>query len=325
MKSRNNILLVFCMIGLAVLDLSYSLGETETVKQIVKPIPASDVIMQNKGNVVVALLGMEGCPGTETATTFLADFSKTKPEGVRICRVDVPLPGRKVEKAGNVSSALEYLVDNDRTLARRLEFFFYPTLYIMDRDGVVRFSGGCDPDKVRMMATELASEPAGAEKKMYTPPLVRVGEIIPDFNIGDINGKEVSLGKLCGQDGAILFFGSTYCPFSLDATADLERLKKDFADRKLSYVVVSFGQTADKVREVYARETPGSVVVIDADKSVSGRQFGVSAVPFFYLLDKNRKVLDRCPFVYDSVKSAIVKAQGKANGTGCGPAAVGAG
>jgi hypothetical protein len=281
------------------------------------------IISQNKGNVIVALLGMQGCPGTEQATPFLAEFSRTKPEGVVVYRVDVPLQGKSLEKAENVSSSINYLVDNDGAIANWFEFFFYPTLYIMDRDGVVRFTGGCEPEKVRAMVSELLSEKPGSEKTMYTPPLVKVKEVIPNFRISDVNNKKTSLDALCASNGAILFFSATTCGFSVRALSGLETLKKDFKDDKLNYVIVSFGQDAKTVHDVYSRKSPGSIVIIDTDKSVSAKYFGVSAVPFFYVLNKNRVVMDRHPFVYETAKAAIAKAVSRNVSTGRASAGAG--
>mgnify|MGYP001608205999 CR=1 FL=1 len=287
-------------------------------KAAVRPLP--DLIGQNKGNVVVALLGMKGCQGTEKATAFLSEFSATKPAGVKVCRVDVPLQGRSLKRADNVGSGIDYRVDDRRTAAEWFEFFFYPTLYIVDREGVVRFAGDCEPEKVKDMVAGILSETSGAPKKMYTQPLVAVNETIPDFRIPDIDNKETSLSSLCKSNGVILLFSATTCGFSVDALSDLETLEKDFKCDKLGYVIVGFGQDANAVRDVYSKKSPGATVVIDADKSISAKHFGVSAVPFFYLLDQNRVVKDRRPFVYGTAKAAVAKALGKGDGAGCGEA-----
>lgn len=284
-----------------------------------RPPSVPDIVSRNKGNVIVALLGMEGCPGTEKATLFLSEFSKTKPDGVVVCRVDVPLRGRSLRKADNVSSNINYTIDNDRKSAAWFDFFFYPTLYIVDKDGVVRFTGGCEPEEVKAMVAEILSEAPCVKKKMYTLPLAKAGEVIPDFRIAGADNKEVSLGALCATNGAILFFSTTTCGFSISALDDLEKLKQDFK-KKFGCVIVSFGQDAETARDVYSNKSPGTIVVIDADKSVSRKHFGVSAVPFFYVLNKDRTVIGCGPFVYGSAKAALHRAFGTGRGTGCGAA-----
>ena len=279
-----------------------------------------DVVEQNKGHVTVLLLGMERCPGTEAATGFLAGYSANKPDGVVLFRVDVPPPGKTVGPAHNVASNLNYVVDNGRRTADRLEFFFYPTLYIIDGDGVVRFSGACEPDRVKAMVAEIRAEAPGAEKKMYTLPLARIGQVIPDFTVTDADNHRKSFAELGGESGALIFFSATTCPFSVKALDELEKVKRTFRDRKVGFVIVNLGQSAADVKDMYARKSPGTAVVIDADKSISLTQFGVTAVPFMYVLDKNRKVVDRRPFAYDAAKAAVGKLLGMKASGGCGPA-----
>ena len=285
-----------------------------------KLTPGSDMILRNRGKVIVALLGMQGCPGTEHATLFLEKYSKTRPEGVFACRIDVPVPGKRVERAGNISSSVNYALDDGRVIAGRLEFFFYPTLYILDREGLVRFAGGCEADRVEAMVSEILSEKPGMEKKMYSAPLAKVGDIIPDFKIPTAEGGETSMDALCKDSGAILYFSSTACGFSMEALADIERLKKNFASNRWEYAIISFGEDAKTIGNVYSEKSAGTKVVMDVDKSLSEKYFGVSAVPFFFVLDKNRKVVDRRPFVYETARAAIAKALGVAGGNSCGTA-----
>lgn len=284
------------------------------------PPPVPDLVSQNKGQVVVALLGMQGCPGTEQATTFLADYSRTKPAGVVVYRVDVPSQGMPLKKADNLDSNIQYRVDSRRRVADWFEFFFYPTLYIVDPCGVVRFAGGCEPEKVKMMVSEILAEKPGTPGKIYTPPLVKVGDVIPDFRLPDIQNREVSLGSVCAGKGTFLFFSATTCPFSVSALKDLERLKKKFKGGEFGFVIVGFGEKAAAIKDVYASQSPGSQVLADADKSASATHFRVPAVPFFYVLDKDRRVLGRGPFTYKSAEAVLTGMGGRGAASGCAPA-----
>ena len=283
---------------------------------ITKIDPTPDVIAENKGKVMVILMGMEGCPGTEGATPFITEYCKSKPDGVAVYRIDVPPPGKVLQKAANLDSNLNYVIDNDRSLAGKLEFFFYPTTFILDRDGSVRFAGACEPEQIKKMVGEISAEKPDSEKKMYTPPLLKIGEPVKaDLKFADSAGKEIALKDVCGDSGAILFFSTTNCPFSVKALADLEKIKTDFKDKKFNYAIVSFGETAETIKNTYAEKSPGSMVLIDKDKEISDKVFGVSAVPFFYVLDKDMKVVDRRPFQYETAKAAIAKTLG----VSCGP------
>jgi thiol-disulfide isomerase/thioredoxin len=285
---------------------------------------AGDIFEQNRGKVMVVLLGMKGCPGTEAATQFLVEYAKAKPDGIAICRVDVPPPGQEIAKAEEIAPCLKYVVDNNRDIADRLEFFFYPTLYVIDKDGVVRFSGACEPDKVKTMVSEMLSEVPGGKKKMYTPPMAGVGQIIDDFEAREVDTSRTSLGEMCADTGMLLFFSSTTCPFSVAALDDLEKIRKEFGQTNFNYVIVSFGQGSNEIRDVYAQKSPGTTVVLDGDKKISETYFGVSAVPFMYVLDKDRRVVDRRPFLYGNARTAVAKALGLAvTDSGCGASGAG--
>jgi peroxiredoxin len=206
-------------------------------------------------------------------------------------------------------------LDNDRIAAGKVEFFFYPTTYILDRDGEVRFAGECDIEKIKTMVAEISAEPAGAKKKMYTPKTLDVGSVAGDVSLPDADGRQVKLSSICTNGGAILFFSTTTCPFSVKALDDLERVKADFKTNKLSAVIVSFGQSAADVKALYAEKSPGSVILIDADKKISTDSFGVSAVPYFYVIGSDMKVAGRSPFVYDTARAAVAKAVGSSCST----------
>jgi peroxiredoxin len=321
-KGLSNIAVLSGLLALMFIGASVCCKKAESDKQAGAPA-SPDFLAQNKGRIVVALFGMEGCEETAKATKFLADFAKTVPQGVLVCRIDVPPPGEPIEKAENIAPSLIYALDENRAMASRLDFFFYPTLYVIDKDGAVRFEGECHPGKVKNMVSELVAETPGAEKKMFSLPLVKTGEIIPDFHVPGADGGETTLAKLCGTAGAILFFSTTTCPFSVKALEDLEKLKKDFKGRNFNYVIVSLGEDAAAAGSVYREKSPGSTVAIDADKLISSKHFGVTAVPFMYVLDKDRKVVERRPFVYETAKAAIAKAQGMKIPSGSGAAGAG--
>ena len=100
------------------------------------------------------LLGMSGCPGTENATEVLTGYARTKPDGVGILRLDVPPPGEVLGCVEGWDAPFPRELDARRKTADRLDFFFYPTLYIFDGEGVERFQGAFlrRGDKVGLVA-----------------------------------------------------------------------------------------------------------------------------------------------------------------------------
>ena len=273
------------------------------------PSPGLRVLEQHRGQVLVLLLGMEGCSGTERATPMLAEFDRAKPAGVVVYRIDVPPPGRRIRPASNLPAGLNYAVDRDRALAMRLEFFFYPTFFILDREGEVRFSGGCEAASLRRMTEEILAEPRGSEKRFYTPQLARVGQLVPDMTVRTIAGAEVALHDLCDTNGVFVYFASSGCPFSREGLAAMEVVKQRFKASGLRFVAVGFGDTADECSSRLYGHSPGMVFLEDPEKILGG-QFGVTGVPVFFILDKDLRVKERHPFTPDAATMALSHALG---------------
>lgn len=272
-----------------------------------------------KGKVSVLLLGMDGCPGTEAATPFITEYCRSKPEGTAVYRIDVPLPGKTSEKATKLSPELNYLLDSDRAIAKQLEFFFYPTLYILDGEGQIRYSGECEAEAVKRMVSELLAEKPGSEKKMYTRPMLKAGTKAPELSLKTADGAELPLAKLCADNGAFLYFSAASCPFSMKGLDDLEKVKKTFQGGKFAYAVIGYGEKADAVKEHYGRKSPDSTLIPDPDKSISDK-FGVSAVPVFYVLAKDLTIVDRQPFTPEAALNAISRSLQPLGGLPAAPA-----
>jgi len=279
------------------------------------PRPAPHPLPDHKGSVLVLLLGMPGCPGTETATVFLAGYKSAIPGGVSILRLDVPPPDGKLEPATN-NIGIPRAFDTGRVIATKLEFFFYPTLYLLDRDGVVRFAGSCEPAKVKEMVAEVAAEEPGAPKKMYTPPLLALGAPMPEWSGTNLAGKAVTLASLRGEKATVLFFGAVSCPFSNKALESLPKLAKDYAGKGVSVTIVTRSAADAATRSLHAKAAPGIPVVADPMDAIGKAVCHVPAVPFFFVLDGTGKATARQPFTDAAARAALDAAGGTPAG-GC--------
>lgn len=273
----------------------------------------SDLLALHKGDVVVALLGTPGCPGTEEGTKFLTAYNNDRPEGVSIMRVDVPAPGGKVNKVANWSAGFGYAVDEKRVLAERLEFFYYPTLFIMDRDGEMRYSGECD-DGIKDVVTALLAEKPGDPKPMFSPAMLEVGQKAESFSLNSLNGSPTSFENIQGKEATLLIFNSTTCPFSKKAVICAPELVSKFSSKGASIAVMDRGSPDSDLRSFYKEKLPEVTVILDPDCAVSQENFGVTAVPFFYLFDKSGAVAYRMPFSQEAAEGAMNAALGITKG-----------
>ncbi len=258
-----------------------------------------------RGKIVLMLLGMPGCGATDKATEFLSGYAPSKPEGVEILRIDVPPPGGKLNDLPGWKAPFPRIVDEKRTIASLIDFFYYPTLYILDRKGEVRFSGECRSGDVEKMVWEIASEKPGDPPYRYMAPMPAKGDKAEDFTCLLQDGTTRILSGLRGSKGTLLFFGSPSCPFSAEATGALSSLAQNFKAAGVSIVIVNRGAIGSNNEDFYSRKAPGIPVFLDEKETISEKKFGVTTVPFFYLLDGKGVIIERRPFTDGAARNAL--------------------
>jgi peroxiredoxin len=277
-----------------------------------------DFLDAQNGKLVVLLVGMEGCAKTMSGTKLLAELTPDLPDGVVVARVDAPPPGGSIEEVENWPHAYYYDVDLDRDVADRLDFFYYPTLYLIDAEGEVRFSGGCDDRKaIESMVAAITAEKPGDEKHVYTPPLVPVGDAAPAVAAKGLDGKQVAFENFEAEGPTLLFFNSIGCPFSAKAVAGLPDLEAEFEEHGVAYVIVEKSKATAKVRKFYDETDVPGTVLHDADGEVS-RLYGVEPAPFFYVLDDTGTVAARGPYTEGAAMKALADVLGIEGGCGGG-------
>ena len=278
-----------------------------------KPSPAGGgaepFLAEQRGKVVVLLMGMNGCPNTPVATEVLARLSKDCPDDVAFARLDVPLPETSVQQLADWPHDFFYAVDSGRAVARRLEFFYYPTLYVLDRDGEVRYAGGCDEPKLKTMMSEIRSEKPGSTKKFYTPPLPAVGTPAAGFTAKNLQGERVDFRNFQKKGVTLLFFTSVGCPFSVKAAKKLPDLETEFEDEGALFVLIEKGRSAEDVKALYEGIAVRGSVVLDADGAIS-QKYSVEPVPFYFVIKADGKIAARGPYTEDSARQALRTALG---------------
>jgi peroxiredoxin len=188
----------------------------------------------------------------------------------------------------------------------------HPTFYAIDRDGTVRFAGPFDLAQAKAMAAALVAEPPGAPKRMFSPPMPAIGALPGAFTGTTLGGENVALSDLLGPRATLLFFGATTCPFSKQATLTLPRLAAAFAAKGAAIAIIDQGEQTEDIRAFYAgQQVP---VIVDADNRISLGAFGVWAVPYFFVLDAQGKVVDRQPYTEAAGTTALAGALGLTTG-----------
>jgi len=115
---------------------------------------------------------------------------------------------------------------------------------------------------------------------------IKVGELAPDFTLGDLAGQPVTLRSFHGKKAVLIDFWATWCGPCKAAMPGLQDLADKFKDRGLEVVTIDQGESIDQVRYFIERRKYSFQVLLDHDRAV-GDQYGVRGIPTSVLVDKN--------------------------------------
>jgi peroxiredoxin len=265
--------------------------------------PAVD-LASYRGDVLVLVIGSPTCPGTKALTKKFSDYDRGKPTGVTVMRIDVPPPGGEIKKPAQWTEAWPYHVDNSRVIAEELAFFYYPTMYILDKEGEVRYSGDWE-DAVPEYVNEILAEKPGAKKRMFSPTMLDVGEKAAYFSGTTLDQRKVSTADFSRAKATLLIFSSTTCPFSKKAVASAPKLLEEFGPKNGSVIIVDAGGNPSSIRSYYDEKTPGVPVLSDEEQTISKDKYGVQTYPFFYVFDGKGAVAHRMPYTEEAARTAM--------------------
>lgn len=118
------------------------------------------------------------------------------------------------------------------------------------------------------------------------PAQVALGAVVDDFTLADIDGQPHSLASLRGENGTLLIFISTQCPYSNAYNERMEALHQEYSGRGVRVVGINPNRT-EPVPEVrnHARERGLTFVVLKDDGNRIADYLGASVTPEAYLLD----------------------------------------
>lgn len=263
-----------------------------------------DILGRHKGSVLLLLLGSEGCPGTQQTISFLDTYNNTKPSQTSIICLYVPMSKESLKRPSLWNHSFPLYIDDNRIIADALSFFYYPTFYIFDKQGNLRYEGSCDTKKVEQIVKELHSEKLGQPKKIYTIAALSEGTKVPDIKAKTLAGKDVMLKQFIGKQATLILFSRTSCPFSIDALSKLKDIAGRYKNEGVSTVVINDGQKLDDIKNVYSNYSKDTAVLWSQNKDLS-EAFGIDAVPFYFIVDNQGIIKNRQPFTQIAAINAL--------------------
>ncbi len=121
------------------------------------------------------------------------------------------------------------------------------------------------------------------------PGVINIGEVAPDFTIGDENGKEV---KLSDYRGKLVFlnFWATWCEPCIEEMPDMEVLYKTFKGKNFQMLAVSLDLDWDTVKDFYRKHNLTLPSFSDPGRQVASK-YKVYKYPETFLIDEKGFVI----------------------------------
>ena len=130
------------------------------------------------------------------------------------------------------------------------------------------------------------------ENRLHLIQRLADGNTAPDFAVRDLQGKKIRLSKIKAEKTLLVFWAS-WCPH---CTASLPRLKKFYDPQhpeKLQIIAISVDNDKKAVEQAIKDEAYPWINIAELkgwDSPVVD-EYGVSATPSFFLLDKDKKII----------------------------------
>jgi peroxiredoxin len=125
--------------------------------------------------------------------------------------------------------------------------------------------------------------------KSGSPGVVNIGELAPDFTVGDKEGAEIKLSDLRGNL-VFLNFWATWCPPCVDEMPEMELMNRAFKDRKFQMVAISVDSDWEKVSTFYKDHKLTLPSYLDSGQKISSK-YNVFKFPETFVIDRNGYVL----------------------------------
>lgn len=143
----------------------------------------------------------------------------------------------------------------------------------------------------------LQAQPASAGS-YAAAPAAKVGDTAPDFNLKDLDGKDVKLADFKGKIVVLEWFNPG-CPFVVKHHSTLDTMKKTAAaykDKDVVWLAINSGaegkQGAAKDDNIKAKKDWKIEYPILLDPTgATGKAYGAKTTPHMYVIDKEGKLV----------------------------------
>jgi peroxiredoxin len=127
-----------------------------------------------------------------------------------------------------------------------------------------------------LQAGEALAAPASASAKA------------PEFDLPDLNGSTVSLGKYKDSKPVLLYFWATWCPYCIAARPSVIKLRNEVSqdDLEILGINVGAGDSIEKVKRFQEKYPTPFPMLYDGEGKLT-QSYMVQGIPLFVLVDKS--------------------------------------
>lgn len=150
---------------------------------------------------------------------------------------------------------------------------------------------GCQPRSERAEETspttpeETSSTTAEETEPITAPEGTQVGNLAPDFELQELDGKTISLRGLRGKP-VLLNFWATWCHWCRVEMPFLEELYEEWSENGLVMLAIDVGESASTVERFLESNNVSLLVLLDAS-AVVAKKYNIRGYPTTYFVDKD--------------------------------------
>jgi len=123
----------------------------------------------------------------------------------------------------------------------------------------------------------------------------QVGDVVTDFNLKNVDNKNVSLASFPNAKGYIVIFGCNTCPVSRGYENRMVALQQQFASKGYPVIMINpndpeaqQGEAFEDMQQHYKKSSL-TFPYLEAPGQVVPRRFGALRTPHVFVLQKNKK------------------------------------
>lgn len=282
------------------------------------------------GKVAFIEFGQVGCELSDEGLTKMVGLHKSKRiEGLTFARVEGGKDSAAIEKyLAEKKPPFPVVRDRDGALARATGATAIPSFILVDKFARIRYCGSFPDERLLTeWCDSLGAEKSAGESpvmfgvKILDGPKLLAQTKLPDF----IAGGTMPLKEYLLQNGMILVFVDTTCPYAVTALGEMPQISAVLEKRDIRTVVINIENTADEVAKFYQEHYTGATVVFDTTTKTR-LAWGIQSVPTVVYIDNAGNVVYNGKAVWKDLAAAIETAlklpantiQFKPAGTGYG-------